>query len=131
MMDRELTTEQAKKLLRAIFSEPEETSAEEPDDNYPETTIEKVGYSECVIIHALGNIAPVIQRLSRLHNLLILEEKDPANKLPDIIIYNELRMALLPLLQLKDDLKDITEMLIPIYKATKPPKALDQVAKGV
>ena len=124
METEKITTEQAKRLLNAIFKKPEDESEEpnidEPDDNYPETTIEKVGYSECVIVHMLENIAPAIQRISRLHRLLTLEEKDPANKLPEIILNNELRIALKPLLQVENDIKDIMEMLMPIYRATKP-----------
>lgn len=108
------------RLLKAIFNNVEADEA----DNYPETITEKVGYSEYVIVHALQNIAPAIHRLSRLHNLLMLEEKDSKNKLPDIITNNELRMALKPLLQVENDIKDITEMLLPIYRATK----LDEAA---
>ena len=107
-----------KRLLEAIFN-----TEDEPDDNYPGTVIEKVGYAEYVVIHALGNIAPAIQRLSRLHRLLTLEEKNSENKLPDIITHNEVQMALKPLLQVKNDIKDITEMLIEVYRATKPPEA--------
>jgi len=107
------------RLLKAIFNGAEE----EPEtDNYPETITEKVGYAEFVIIHALQNIAPAIQRLSRLHNLLLVTERKEGDKLPDIITNNELRMALGPLLQVENDIKDITEMLLPIYRETKPDK---------
>ena len=109
-MKNELTTEQAKKLLTAIFSE---SGDEMPDDNYPDTDREKVGYSEYVLTHTLQYIGMAIHRLSRLHNLLALPD------LPDIITHNELRMALEPLLQVENDVKDIAEMLTAVYKATK------------
>lgn len=109
-MKNELTTEQAKKLLTAIFSE---SGDEMPDDNYPDTDREKVGYSEFVLTNSLQYMGKAIHRLSRLHNLLALPE------LPDIIKKNELRMALEPLLQVENDVKDIAEMLTEVYKATK------------
>lgn len=102
------------RLLKAIFNNAEDKC----DDNYPETTTEKVGYSEYVITHALQNMSTAIWRLSRLYNLLIVSEKNEG-KLPDIITNNELRMALKPLLQVENDIKDITEMLMEIYHATK------------
>ena len=110
-MKNELTTEQAKRLLTAIFGEGESEKPE--DDNYPETDLEKVGYSEYVLTHTLQYIGRAIHRLSRLHNLLALPD------LPDIIKQNELRMALEPLLQVENDVKDIAEMLTAVYKATK------------
>lgn len=107
----ELTPEQAKKLLAAIF----ENADEEPEDNnYPETVSDKVGYSEYVLTHTLQYIGRAINRLCRLSRLLALKE------LPDIITHNELRMALEPLLQVENDVKDIAEMLTEVYKATKP-----------
>lgn len=108
----ELTTVQAKRLLTAIFGEGESEKPE--DDNYPETDLEKVGYSEYVLTHSLQYFGKAIHRLSRLHHLLALPE------LPEIIKRNELRMALEPLLQVENDVKDITEMLTEVYKATKP-----------
>ena len=109
-MKNELTTEQAKKLLTAIFSE---SGDEMPVDNYPDTDREKVGYSEYVLTHTLQYIGKAIHRLSRLHNLMALPD------LPDIIKQNELRMALEPLLQVENDVKDITEMLTEVYRDTK------------
>ena len=108
----ELTAVQAKRLLTAIFGESESEKPE--DDNYPETDLEKVGYSEYVLTHSLQYFGKAIHRLSRLHHLLALPE------LPEIIKRNELRMALEPLLQVENDVKDITEMLTEVYKATKP-----------
>ena len=109
-MKNELTTEQAKKLLTAIFSE---SGDEMLDDNYPDTDHEKVGYSEYVLTNSLQYIGKAIHRLSRLHNLLALPE------LPDIIKQNELRMALEPLLQVENDVKDIVNMLTEVYRDTK------------
>ena len=110
-MTTELTTEQAKKLLAAVFKD---TDEEPENDNYPETDLEKVGYSEYVLTHSLQYFGKAIHRLSRLHHLLALPE------LPEIIKRNELHMALGPLLQVENDVKDIVEMLTEVYKATKP-----------
>ena len=111
----ELTEEQAKRLLGAIFDIPEKVE----DDNYPETDREKVGYSEYVLTHSLQYIGRAIHRLSRLHNLLALPE------LPNIIMLNELRMALEPLLRVENDVKDIAEMLTEVYKETKKKEVKD------
>ena len=109
-MKNELTTEQAKKLLAAIF----ENADEEPeDDNYPATDREKVGYSEYVLTHTLQYIGKAIHRLSRLDRLMALPE------LPDIIKHNELRIALEPLLQVKSGIVEITDMLLEVYHGTK------------
>lgn len=114
----ELTTEQAKKLLTAIFADVEDAPDEEPiPDNYPDTDHEKVGYSEYVLTHSLQYIGKAIHRLSRLYRLMALPE------LPDIIKQNELRMALEPLLQVENDVKDIAEMLVAVYKETKQGEA--------
>lgn len=110
------------RLLKAIFS-----TEDEADENYPNTTIEKVGYAEHVMIHALQDISPALLRLTRLHRLLMVSEKDGQNTLPDIITNNEVRMALQPLMQVENDIKDITEMLIEIYRATKPSEPEDEV----
>jgi hypothetical protein len=109
-----LTTEQAKKLLNAIFAE-EDTD----EDNYPETITDKVGYAEYVLTHSLEYIGKSLHRLGRLSRLLLVAGKHDSG-LPDIITNNELRMALQPLMQVENDIKDITEMLIEIYRATKP-----------
>jgi len=111
----ELTVEQAKRLLCAFFDTPEVVE----DDNYPETDREKVGYSEYVLTHSLQYIGRAIHRLSRLHNLLALPE------LPNIIMLNELRMALEPLLRVENDVKDIAEMLTEVYKETKKKEVKD------
>lgn len=103
------------RLLNAIFNGAED----EPDDNYPETWLEKVGYAEFVATKILEPISSALWRLSRLHHLLMLEEKDATNKLPDIITNNELRMALKPLLQVKNDINEIVPMLLVIYRSTK------------
>lgn len=108
--EKELTPEQAKKLLNAIFDTPDE---EPEDDNYPETASEKVGYSEFVLTHSLQYIGKALHRLCRLSRLMALKD------LPNIIMLNELRMALEPLLQVENDVKDILELLMPIYKAAK------------
>lgn len=124
-MENKITTEQAKRLLTAIFAEPEDEmydgdEKELIDDNYPETTTEKVGYAEYVMTHDLQFIGTSIHRLSRLYNLLMAAERAEGGKLPDIITNNELRMALKPLLMVENDIKDIAEMLTEVYKATKP-----------
>ena len=107
-MNEPITPEQSKKLLQAIFAE-EDTD----EDNYPETIADKVSYSEYVLTHNLQYIGKAIHRLSRLDRLMALPE------LPGIIKHNELRMALEPLLQVENDIKDITEMLTDVYRDTK------------
>ena len=103
------------RLLKAIFSE-----NEDPDDNYPETYVEKVCYADCVITHTLQDISAALWRLSRLNRLLSVSEKDGENTLPNIITHNEVRMALTPLLRVENDVSEITEMLAGIYNETKP-----------
>ena len=98
-MNEPITPEQARRLLNAIFDTPD---GEPEDDNYPDTDHEKVGYSEYVLANSLQYIGKAIHRLSRLDRLMALPE------LPDIIKHNELRMALEPLLQVENDIKDIT-----------------------
>ena len=108
-----LTTEQAKKLLNAIFAE-EDTG----EDNYPETITDKVSYSEYVLTHNLQYIGKAIDRLSRLSRLLLVADK--SGGLPDIITNNELRMALEPLLRVREDINEITDYLLESYRETKP-----------
>ena len=110
------TPEQVKKLLQAIFAE-EDTA----DDNYPETISDKVGYSEYVLTHNLQYIGKAIDRLSRLSRLLLVADK--SGGMPDIITNNELRMALEPLLRVECDIKEITKMLVVVYRETKPKEA--------
>lgn len=105
--------EQEERLLKAIFS-----SDDERDENYPETTVEKVGYAECIVVNSLQNFSPALWRLSRLNRLLSVSEKDGKNDLPDIIADNELKMALKPLLLLENDIKDAIEILTEIYMET-------------
>lgn len=62
-------------------------------------------------------------RLSRLQGLLRVTEKDGENCLPNIITNNELRMALEPLMRVYGGVKEITEMLLPIYHDTKRKEA--------
>ena len=108
-----LTTEQAKKLLNAIFAE-EDTD----EDNYPETITDKVGYAEYVLTHSLEYIGKAIDRLSRLSRLFFVADK--SGGLPDIITNNELRMALEPLLMVREDVNEITDYLLESYRETKP-----------
>ena len=105
------------RLLKAIFSEKDDA-----DDNYPETYAEKAGYAEYALTHTLQDISAALWRLSRLDRLLFASEKDGENTLPDIITNNEVRMALKPLLQVENDVNEITEMLLEIYNETKPQK---------
>ena len=119
-MNEPITPEQSKKLLQAIFAE-EDTD----EDNYPETITDKVGYAEYVLTHSLEYIGKALHRLGRLNRLLLVAGKHDGG-LPDIITNNELRMALQPLMQVENDIKDITEMLIEIYRATKPSAPEDE-----
>ena len=113
-MNEPITPEQSKKLLQAIFAE-EDTD----EDNYPETIADKVSYSEYVLTHNLQYIGKAIDRLSRLSRLLLVAERHE-NGLPDIITNNELRMALEPLLRVREDINEIVDWLLPIYRETKP-----------
>ena len=112
-MNEPITSEQAKRLLQAIFAE-EDTD----EDNYPETITDKVSYSECVLTHNLQYIGKAIDRLSRLSRLFLVADK--SGGLPDIITNNELRMALEPLLRVREDVNEITDYLLESYRETKP-----------
>ena len=112
-MNEPITSEQAKRLLRAIFAE-EDTD----EDNYPETIADKVSYSEYVLTHNLQYIGKAIDRLSRLSRLFLVADK--SGGLPDIITNNELRMALEPLLRVREDVNEITDYLLESYRETKP-----------
>ena len=115
-MNEPITPEQAEKLLQAIFAE-EDTD----EDNYPETIAEKVSYAEYVLTHNLSNIGKALNRLSRLSRLLLVSEKHE-NGLPDIITSNELRMALEPLLIVREDVVEITNILLEVYHETRSKK---------
>lgn len=112
-MNEPITSEQAKRLLKAIFAE-EDTD----EDNYPETITDKVSYSEYVLTHNLQYIGKAIDRLSRLSRLFLVADK--SGGLPDIITNNELRMALEPLLRVREDVNEITDYLLESYRETKP-----------
>lgn len=122
--NKELTTEQAERLLKAIFNSDEpdegEPDMDEPDDNYPDTIAEKIGYAEYVAIHILGDLAPAIQRLTRLNRLLLIGGKGGEQSLPDVITHNEARMALQYLLRVERDVKEITRLVMEVHMATRP-----------
>ena len=117
--DKKLTTEQAERLLKAIFDESEQDE-NELDDNYPDTIREKIGYAEHVAVAVLEDLSPAIRRLSRLHRLLIVGEKGGEQGLPDIITHNEARMALQYLLRVERDIKEIAQMVMEVHMATRP-----------
>ena len=96
---------------------PEENMGTMPE-NYPDTVIDKVGYSAHVLVNDLRDIGVAIQRLNRLDRLLYVTEKGGA-ELPGIILNNELRLALEPLLRLRADINEIVDWLLPIYRETK------------
>ena len=108
-----ITPEQEKRLLQAIFAE-EDTN----EDNYPETITDKVDYTEYVLTHSLEYIGKALHRLGRLNRLLLVADK--SGGLPDIITNNELRMALEPLLRVREDVNEITDYLLESYRETKP-----------
>ena len=99
------TPEQANELLKAIFE----------DNDYPETTDEKIDYAVYVMVHSLSCIGKAIDRLNRVNRLLLVGK----GEMPEIILNNELRMALKPLLEVKEDINEIADSLMGIYKATK------------
>lgn len=117
--DKKLTTEQAERLLKAIFDESEQDE-NELDDNYPDTIREKISYAEHVAVAVLGDLSPAIQRLSRLHRLLIIGEKGGEQSLQDVITHNEARMALQYLLRVERDVKEITQLVMDVHMATRP-----------
>ena len=108
------------RLLTAIFSDTE--------DNYPDTVADKVGYSEYVLTHNLGNIGKAIDRLNRLGRLLLVADK--SGGLPDIITNNELRMALEPLLLVREDVNEIADYLLEVYRETKPEDKKVEMREG-
>ena len=112
-MNEPITSEQAKRLLQAIFAE-----EDADEDNYPETIADKVSYSEYVLTHNLQYIGKAIDRLSRLSRLFLVADK--SGGLPDIITNNELRMALEPLLRVRENVNEITDYLLESYRETKP-----------
>lgn len=115
------TVAKEERLLKAIFGKKVKPVCEPPEipDNYPETFIDKVCYSECILYHTIAEITPALHRLNRLHNLLAVSEKDGENKLPDIITNNESRMALKHLLQVQNDINEVCGYVEEIYKATE------------
>lgn len=125
--DKKLTTEQAERLLKAIFSAEDELTEgepgmdiEEPNENWPETFVDKIGYAEHVAVAVLEDLSPAIRRLSRLHRLLIVGEKGGEQSLPDVITHNEARMALQYLLRVERDIKEIAQMVMEVHMATRP-----------
>lgn len=112
-------TEQERKLLNAIFDTEEEGAGmEQMPENYPDTVLDKVSYSEYALISNLEYIGKAINRLSFLHSLLLGAER--GGGLPDIITHNELRMALEPLLRVRADINEIVDMLSsPIFRETR------------
>lgn len=117
--DSKITQEQANRLLKAIFAK----KSEDPDDNYPDTPREKVGYSQYVSTQTLQDLGRAIHRINRLYSLLSVAEKNGKNELPDIIANNELRMALVPLMRIKSDVGEVTGMLSGLYRDTEVDKA--------
>ena len=111
-MNEPITPEQSKKLLQAIFAE-----KDTDEDNYPETISDKVGYAEYVLTQNLGDVGKTLNRLTRLSRLLLVADK--SGGLPDIITNNELRMALEPLLRVRGNIVEITDILMEVYHETK------------
>jgi len=106
------------RLLKAIFANEKNDKKEE---EHPDTIIEKVSFSELLVTKSLENISRSIVRLSRLHRLLAITQKDGQDKLPDIITNNETRMALEALIPAKRDIYDAVAYMTAVYRATQPP----------
>lgn len=96
-----------KDLLNAIFN------GDEDEDNYPDTDAEKIGYAAYALTKSLESISPALNRLYRLKSLYALKE------LPDIIAYNEVRMALKHLQVVKMDVDDAIKKAMEVYRRTK------------
>lgn len=107
----ELEKEKAERLLKAIFNGSE-------DENYPETELEKVSYAEYTALKAMENLVPAVQRLGRLHRLLLAAEKSEG--LPDVITYDELCKALRHILLAENDITEISNMMRELYETMKP-----------
>lgn len=115
------------RLLKKIFGKHKE------EDDRPRTIIDLVGFSELLVTKSLENISRSIVRLSRLHRLLTITQKDGQDKLPDIITNNEARMALEALVPAKNEINDAVAYLLAVYRATKQPEAEtepDKAKKG-
>ena len=110
--------ETEKRLLEAIFETDGEREIGGMPDNYPDTVIEKVGYSQYSLASDLAYIGKALNRLGTVYNLLGAEENS-GSELPAIILNNELRMALEPLMRVQADINDIVDWLLPIYIETK------------
>lgn len=119
MEDKKWTTEQAERLLKAIF-DGDEQDIDDQDDNFPDTIQEKIGYAEYAAVAILGDLSPAIRRLGRLSRLLIIGERGGEQSLPDVITHNEARMALQYLLRVERDVKEITQMVMEVHMATRP-----------
>ena len=85
----------------------------------PHTVIEKVGYSQYSLASDLAYIGKALNRLGTVYNLLGAAENS-GSELPAIILNNELRMALEPLMRVQADINEIVDWLLPIYNETKP-----------
>lgn len=124
MEDKKWTTEQAERLLKAIFDgdeqDKDEPDIDDQDDNFPDTIQEKIGYAEHVAIAVLEDLSPAIRRLGRLSRLLIIGERGGEQSLSDVITHNEARMALQYLLRVERDVKEITQMVMEVHMATRP-----------
>lgn len=108
----ELTAEATKRLLREVF---EDEPAEDEDEWEPRTITEKVSYAEHCATGSLDHLGWAIQRLSRLHRLLVVAKDD----LPKIIAYNEAKVALERLLHVKADIDDAISMMEQIMDETR------------
>ena len=81
-------------------------------ENFPETPLDKAGYAEYVVLESLKDMSSALIRMSRLHSLLQVAEKDGKNELPDIILRNECAMVLKHLKDVRHGLYDAyTEIL--------------------
>ena len=121
------------RLLRAIFADKDEkdvnkaesnaadvdTDDDDLPDNYPETYVEKAHYAQFLLHKTLESLSPALTRISRLHGLLQISQKDGKNTLPEIITNNESRMALKHLAKVKEDVNKAYCEICQINKDTK------------
>ena len=111
MKEKELTDEQAKCLLEAIFREEEDTELL--------TYTDKAVSAACDLTGTMEYLGKAIWNLERLHGMLLVGEKDGRPTLPDIIINNIAGHALKSLLVVQNDIDEAVELITEVYNDTK------------
>ena len=103
------------RLRKAVFADIEDGDK----DNYPSTASEKVDYAEYITVQSMTRLAPAIQRLSRFARLCVIGKGD----LPNVIMYNEAKIARERLMHVKDDIDEALEMLSEVMDESRGAEA--------